>query len=262
MSINSVSAAYSASRKLAAASSLPALFPDEKLRNVQPTAQVFVYIMRNNILSLRQEVSAALIRITGIYYTQQSPFSELFDNRLSLTKAFSTHWRGFMNLGAYIAYRFACKVPAGHGSWKSLSTESTEDSLNVDGELGYAIQWPSPETDIVCPVIALCLYLWSQPPLGMTSHLKGRDRGDIYRPITAQSVKLYQLVTAPCPTLLSFLLWKEGKKSTGPEPIPNCRVTNVHTNTHTEAHVHTKSEGKQRDLDLPIPLKSFNAGSK
>lgn len=91
MKINSITAVHSTTRKLAAASSPLALFPDEKSRNVQPTAQVFVYIIRNNILSLRQEVSAALIRITGIYYTQQSPYSELFDNGLSPTKTFSTH---------------------------------------------------------------------------------------------------------------------------------------------------------------------------
>lgn len=91
MNINSITAVHSTTRKLAAASSPLALFPDEKSRNVQPTAQVFVYIIRNNILSLRQEVSAALIRITGIYYTQQSPYSELFDNGLSPTKTFSTH---------------------------------------------------------------------------------------------------------------------------------------------------------------------------
>lgn len=158
-----------------------------------------------------------------------------------------------MNLGAYIAYGFACKVPTGHGSWKS------EDGLNVDGDLGYATQWPSLEIDIVCPVIALCLYRWSQSPLGMTSHLKGRARRDIYRPITAQSVKLYQLVTAPCPTLLSLLMWRREKKK---EKKKNCAGANSKLQGYTYAHrhAHTQKEwGKQKDLDLPIPLKSFNA---
>lgn len=157
-----------------------------------------------------------------------------------------------MNLGAYIAYGFACKVPTGHGSWKS------EDGLNVDGDLGYATQWPSLEIDIVCPVIALCLYRWSQSPLGMTSHLKGRARRDIYRPITAQSVKLYQLVTAPCPTLLSLLMWRREKKKekrkkrTVLEPTRNCRATHMHIDTRT----HRKSEGSRKTLTCPFPSKA------
>ncbi len=37
--------------KPAASSPLLILFPDERSRNVQPVAQVFVYIIRNNTLS-------------------------------------------------------------------------------------------------------------------------------------------------------------------------------------------------------------------
>lgn len=49
---------------------------------MRPVARVFVYIVRNNTLALRQEVSTALIRIMGIYYTQHSPPSELLANVL------------------------------------------------------------------------------------------------------------------------------------------------------------------------------------
>lgn len=84
-------------RQQAIPSSLLVSLPDERSGNVQPIAQVFVYIIRNNTLSLRQGVSTALIRIVGIYYTQQSPFSELFDNNLA-------HKRGFLNLSAYVCF--------------------------------------------------------------------------------------------------------------------------------------------------------------
>ncbi len=76
-----------------------------------------------------------------------------------------------------------------HSLWKPLRTESTENGLNVDGDLGYTIQWLSLETDVVCPVIALSLPLWSRSPLGVTSRLKGWERGDIHGPITARLVK-------------------------------------------------------------------------
>lgn len=135
-----------------------------------------------------------------------------------------------------------------HSPWKSLRTESTEteDSLNVDGDLGSTIIWTSLETDIVCPVIAPSVPLWSHSPLGVTSRLKGRERGDIYKPITARLVKP---PSAGHSSISYTPLTPPGEKSTGLEPIPNYRVTNTHkTETETET-----------DLDLLILPQSLNA---
>lgn len=102
--------------------------------------------------------------------------------------------------------------------------ESTKGCLNVDGDPGSTIIWTSLENDILFPVIALSLLLWSPSPLGVTSRLKGRERGDIYKPIAARLVKP---PSAGHNSISYTPLTPPGEKSTGLELIPNYRVTNT-----------------------------------
>lgn len=74
--------------KQEAALSQFSLFPDERCRNVQPVAQVFVFIIRK-----RKGVSVALTRIMSIYYTEQDLVSKLFDNNIP-THARAEVWIG------------------------------------------------------------------------------------------------------------------------------------------------------------------------
>lgn len=57
--------------------------------------------------------------------------------------------------------------------------ESTKGRLNVDGDPGSTIIWTSLENDILFPVIALSLLLWSPSPLGVTSRLTKAEKGEI-----------------------------------------------------------------------------------
>lgn len=104
-----------------------------------------------------------------------------------------------------------------HSPCKSLRTESTKGLLNVDGDPGSAIIWMSLENDILFPVIALSLLLWSHS-------LRGRERGDTYKPITARLVKP---PSAGHSSISYTPLTPPGEESTGLEPIPNYRVTNT-----------------------------------